>query len=191
MALMATVPIVSRALYAAGWGHHVAAPAGPSPSDDGGGEASLTEHPFATATARRSIESLPSDLVGRIAAGEVVERPASVVKELVENSLDAGAHRVSIEMSGGLTGLLRVADDGIGIPEDELPLAVERHATSKIRLSEDLDRIGSLGFRGEGLAAIGAVSRMTLVSRTAESESGSRVTVEGGAGRRSSLDRQV
>jgi len=141
----------------------------------------LIEHPLATATARRSIESLSNDLVGRIAAGEVVERPASVVKELVENALDAGARRVSIEMSGGLTGLLRVADDGIGIPSDELDLAVQRHATSKIRHAEDLDRIGSLGFRGEGLAAIGAVSHMVLASRFGDAENGSKISVEGGA----------
>lgn len=130
---------------------------------------------------RTPIRVLPETLIGRIAAGEVVERPASVVKELVENAIDAGASRIEVTVAGGFTGLLRVADDGTGITAADLPLAVERHATSKITSPEELESIASLGFRGEGLAAIGAVARLRLTSRETDASEGAALDVEGGA----------
>ncbi len=126
------------------------------------------------------IRVLPDALVGRIAAGEVVERPGSVVKELVENAVDAGARRIEVSVEGPLTALIRVSDDGGGIAAAELAVAVQRHATSKISDSDDLVHIASLGFRGEGLAAIGAVSRLRIVSRSAEESMGAEITVEDG-----------
>ena len=139
----------------------------------------LPSFSFLGGTGMPRIEKLPQSVVNRIAAGEVVERPASVVKELLENALDSGPTRIDVELEQGGIALVRIVDDGCGIPPAELPLAVAAHATSKLRTAEDLDQIGTLGFRGEALASIGEVSRLTLRSRQ-RGAAGNAITVDGG-----------
>jgi len=135
---------------------------------------------------RTPIHVLSQDVAERIAAGEVIERPVSVVKELVENALDAGSHEIRVEIRGGGLRLVRLTDDGYGIPEDELERACARHTTSKITTLEDLGRLHTLGFRGEALASIAAVSELTLASRPIESENlteesaAALITIRGG-----------
>ncbi len=127
-----------------------------------------------------AIHLLPEEVASQIAAGEVIERPASVVKELLENAIDAQASQVMIKVQQAGRRLIEVADDGLGIPYDEIPMAVQRHATSKLSKAEDLFSIKTLGFRGEALASIGSVSRMALISRLEGADVGGRLQIEGG-----------
>src|SRR5437667_10074010 len=128
------------------------------------------------------IRLLPDHVANQIAAGEVVERPASVVKELVENALDAQASRVTVEIQAGGRSLIRVADDGLGMSKDDALLCLERHATSKIRRAEDLSAIATMGFRGEALPSIASGRRMILTTREREGDSPSatQVIINGG-----------
>jgi DNA mismatch repair protein MutL len=126
------------------------------------------------------IQQLPPSVVTKIAAGEVIERPASVVKELLENSVDAGANRIEVDVEAGGAEAIRVVDNGCGIPADELPLAFASHATSKLQTADDLFRIGTLGFRGEALASVGGVAQVTLQSRVPGTPHGAEVTCHGG-----------
>src|SRR5688572_8525761 len=129
------------------------------------------------------IRQLPPSVVNKIAAGEVIERPASVVKELLENAVDAGATRIDVSIAQGGMDLIRVADNGCGMRADQLPLAVASHATSKIIDADDLFRVSTLGFRGEALASIAEVSQLTIRSRTADDASGAELEVFGGQSR--------
>src|SRR5947208_7795771 len=128
----------------------------------------------------RRIQQLPPAVVTKIAAGEVIERPASVVKELLENAGDAGSTRIDVEIEQGGSELIRVVDDGCGIAPDDLALAFASHATSKLTSADDLFRIGTLGFRGEALASVGGVAQVTLQSRPPDRPCGAEVTCHGG-----------
>src|SRR5262245_17831137 len=125
------------------------------------------------------IRQLPESVITKIAAGEVIERPASVVKELLENSIDAGSRRIDIDIENGGADLIRIADAGCGIHADDLPLAFASHATSKLTTADDLFRVGTLGFRGEALASIGSVAQVTLQSRPADQAAGAAIECHG------------
>lgn len=127
-----------------------------------------------------NVKLLDTSTINKIAAGEVVERPASVVKELVENSIDAGAHRIEIEIQNGGKALIRVTDDGAGMNREDAALSIKRHATSKLTTAADLQRITTLGFRGEALPTIAAVSKFTLQTRRADDELGTKIKIDGG-----------
>src|SRR5690242_18305493 len=128
------------------------------------------------------IKLLSEQVANQIAAGEVVERPASVVKELVENSLDAGAQKITVEIGAGGRSLIRITDDGVGMSRDDALLSLERHATSKIQRAEDLASIATMGFRGEAIPSIASVSRMTITTRERENTSpeGTQIVINGG-----------
>src|SRR5438874_4988377 len=126
------------------------------------------------------IQQLPPSVVTKIAAGEAIERPASVIKELLENAVDAGSTRIDVDVEQGGVELIRIVDDGCGIYGDDLPLAFASHATSKLHCADDLFRIGTLGFRGEALASVGGVAQVSLQSRTPHADCGAAVECRGG-----------
>src|SRR6059036_3093074 len=128
------------------------------------------------------IRLLPENVANQIAAGEVIERPASVIKELVENALDAQSTRITVEIQAGGRSLIRVTDDGIGMSRDDALLCLERHATSKIQRAEDLSSIATMGFRGEAIPSIASVSRMTLTTRERDSSAAAatQIVINGG-----------
>ena len=127
-----------------------------------------------------NIQVLDQITIDKIAAGEVIERPASIVKELVENAIDAGASAVTVEIKEGGISFIRITDNGCGIPREEVPLAFLRHSTSKIRTVEDLSTVASLGFRGEALSSIAAISQVELITKTRDCVLGTRYLIEGG-----------
>ena len=127
-----------------------------------------------------NIVLLDDNTINKIAAGEVIERPASVVKELMENSIDAGATSINVEIKNGGISYIRITDNGKGIAKDDMEIAFERHATSKIRQANDLETITTMGFRGEALASIASISKIEMISKTAESEIGYKIQIEGG-----------
>ena len=118
--------------------------------------------------------------INKIAAGEVIERPASAVKEMCENSIDAGAKNITVEIKNGGISLIKIVDDGCGISEDDMEIAFERHATSKIRSSEDLSKVKTMGFRGEALASVASISNVEMISKRPEDEIGHKIVIEGG-----------
>ena len=118
--------------------------------------------------------------INKIAAGEVIERPASVVKEMVENAIDAGATNINVEIKNGGISYIRISDNGKGIQKDDMEIAFERHATSKIRQASDLDVVKSMGFRGEALASIAAIAHVEMISKTDEQDIGNKIVVEAG-----------
>jgi DNA mismatch repair protein MutL len=137
----------------------------------------MTDRPVA---GKRTIRPLPERLINKIAAGEVIERPAAVLKELVENSFDAGATRIEVIVEKSGTKLISVIDDGCGIESSQVEVAFSRHATSKIADFDDLESLRSYGFRGEALPSVGSVSRTRMITRTPDSEIGTEIVIEGG-----------